>query len=293
MGIADVQGYWRSVDARAAQYATSCEIKSVTLDLGNPRARYADLELSSLDGSPIEARLIVPQTEGSHPVVVVFHDATRPIRGWQHLTRFVALDYAVLALKNRPGVEGVLVDEPLAVGDGLGVAVRIGTEKAPRLSRVVDEKTQQTLMGVYADALVLAHAAHRIEGLDVSRIVCWGEGLGGGVALAAASLVGAAGAAALNPLPAALDASAEQVDVAVIAKGYDNPVLLGTCLLDLQATPEAQDLLASGLGQVERLRYPRYAHERVNAFEDQLLTWLVARRDGRDSEPMMCHKTDV
>ena len=281
MSGADVQRHWLDINARAAQHAASCELELVTLELGNPYSRYADVKLSALDGYPIEARLIVPETEGSHPVVLMFHDATRPIRGWQHLTRSVALDYAVLALQNRPGANGVLVEEPLTVGDGLGVAMRLGAEKAPRLQRVVDEGTQRVLAGVYADALVLAHAARWIEGIDANRIVCWGEGLGGGVALVTASLIGAAGAAALNPLPAALDPMAEQVDVAAISKGYDNPVLLGTCLLDLQATPEAQDVLAAGLGRVERLRYPRYAHERVNAFEDQLLSWLVARRDER------------
>lgn len=289
MSGADVQRHWMDTNARAAQHAASCELELVTLELGNPYARYADMKLSALDGNPIEARLIVPQTAGDHPVVLMFHDATRSIRGWQHLTRFVALDYAVLALQNRPGANGVLVEEPLAVGDGLGVAMRLGAEKAPRLQRMVDEETQRVLAGVYADALVLAHVAQRIEGLDANRIVCWGEGLGGGVALVTASLVGAAGVAALNPLPAALDASAELVDVAAISQGYDSPVLLGTCLLDLQATPEAQDMLATGLGNVERLRYPRYAHERVNAFEDQLLTWLVARRD----EPSPCHQTDA
>lgn len=291
MSVADVQRHWLDIDARAARHAASCDMESVTLNLRNPFARYADMKLSSLDGSSLEARLVVPETEGSHPVVLMFHDATRPIRGWQHLTRFVALGYAVLALQNRPDANGVLVEEPLAVGDGLGVAMRLGAEKAPRLQRAVGEETQRVLAGVYTDALVLAHAACRIEGLDASRMVCWGEGLGGGVALVTASLIGAAGAAALNPLPAALDPMAEQVDVAAISKGYDNPVLLGTCLLDLQATPEAQDVLAAGLGNVERLRYPRYAHERVNAFEDQLLSWLVARRDECDCVPSSCHQT--
>lgn len=281
MSTADVRRYWQDVNARATDHAASCNIESVTLDMGNPHARYADVKLMALDGCSIEARLVVPETEGSHPVVVMFHDATRAVRGWQHLTRFVALDYAVLALKNRPGANGVLVDEPLVVGDGLGVAMRVGAEKAPRIGRTLDEGALQVVEGIYADALVLAHAASRIEGLDASRIVCWGEGLGGGVALATASLVGASGAAALNPLPVALDDSAERVDVAAIAHGYARPVLLGTCQLDLQATPEAQDALAAGLGRVERLRYPRYAHERVNAFEDQLLSWLVARRDER------------
>ena len=31
----------------------------------------------------------------------MFHDAGRPVRGWHHMTRFVALGYAVFALENR------------------------------------------------------------------------------------------------------------------------------------------------------------------------------------------------
>lgn len=277
MGGADVQVRWRDIDERAARHAASCDLRILPEDMGNPCARYASVQLTSLDGSTLAARLIVPAGEGSHPVVLMFHDATRGVRGWQHLTRFVALGYAVLALQNRAGVEGVLVEEPLAVGDGLGVAVRVGEKEPPRLFRTLDDATREALVGVYTDALVLAHAARRIEGLDGDRLVCWGEGLGGGMALVTAALVPAIGAAALNPLPAALDASAEDVDVAKIAGGLACPVLLGTCLLDLQATPESQEVIAVNLARAERLRYPRYAHERVNAFEDELLSFLVAR----------------
>ncbi len=275
MDNASVQTHWRELSAQAKVHAATCGLELVPEDLGNPYARYATLKMHSLDDNAMEARLIVPVSEGPHPVVLAFHDANRGVRGWQHLTRFVALGYAVLSLQNRTGVAGVLVPEPLSVGDGLGVAMRVGAEQAPRLYRQLDPETQQALAGTYTDALVLAHACTRIEGLAAGRLLCWGEGLGAGLALVVGSLVPVLGVAALNPLPAALDASAAEVDVARISAGLSVPVLLGSCLLDLQATPEAQDVVATGLTQVQRLRYPRYTHERVNAFEDELLAFLA------------------
>ena len=266
---------WDEVAERAARHAAACELTLNPLDLGNACASYATLHVSALDGQQLAARLIVPQTPGAHPIVLAFHDATRGVRGWHHLTRFVALDCAVLALENRPGVEGVLISEPPVVGDGLGIAMRLAGDEPPHIGRSLDATTRTAVAATFADALVLAHVARRLDGVDTSRLICWGEGLGGGIALVVAALAGTFAAAALNPLPAALDEAACDVDVARIAAGLACPVLLGTCQLDLQATPEAQDAIAAGLGSVTHVRYPRYLHERVNAFEDALLSFLV------------------
>ena len=272
---ATVQTEWRAVNERARCHAQDVDIHLTTVELGNPHAIYLKLSCASLDGGPLRARVIVPAEPGDHPTVLMFHDAVRGIRGWHHMTRFVALGYAVIALQSRDGVRGVLVDEPLAVGDGLGVAMRVLGDEPPRLGRTIDAQTSEALRQTYVDALVLAHAAGRIEGIDASRLVTWGEGLGGGLALAVASLVDAQGACALNPLPTSLDDSSAMLDVARIAEGCACPVLLGTCLLDLQATPEAQDVIASRLADVRRISYPRYGHERVNAFEDEMTSFLI------------------
>ena len=270
-----VQALWQGRAAEAATHAASCALDMRELEFANPCASYAQMEATGLDGVTLRARLIRPCGVGCHPVVLMFHDAMRGVRGWHHMTRFVALGYAVVALENRPGIEGVLVDEPLSVGDGLGVSVRVGHDEPIRTGRTIAEPAAQALTGSLCDALVLAHLVSRVEGLDAARIITWGEGLGGGIALAVAALIDASAVCALNPLPSALaDASAE-LDVARIAQGLSCPVLMGSGLLDLQAPPEAQDVLAAGLAHVHRISYPRYAHERINAFEDEMVSFLV------------------
>ena len=242
MSATSVATDWRAANERARLHARDCNLVLEPVELGNPCARYATLTALSLDGQELQARVIVPTSEGAHPALLMFHDATRDVRGWHHMTRFVALGFSVLALQSRPGVRGVLVDEPLVVGDGLGVAMRVMGEEPQRLGRALDAATADVLRQTYLDALVLAHLA---------------------------------GVCALNPMPAALDDACAELDVARIACGCACPVLLGTCMLDLQATPEAQDVLAQALPQVRRLHYPRYAHERVNAFEDEVMVFLA------------------
>ncbi|MBP3893078.1 MAG: acetylxylan esterase [Atopobiaceae bacterium] len=276
---ATVQSEWRVTCECASRHASEVELHLTPVELGNPHALYQELSCEAVDGGQLRARVVVPATPGEHPVVLMFHDATRGVRGWHHMTRFVALGCAVVALQCRDDVRGVLVDEPLFVGDGLGIAMRAHGEEPVRLGRKIEARTSDALVRTYSDALVLAHVAGRIEGIDASRLFTWGEGLGGGIALLVASLVDASGACALNPLPAALDDSCAMLDVARIACGYACPVLMGTCLLDLQATPEAQDVLASCMSDVRRISYPRYGHERVNAFEDEMISFLMGLVD--------------
>ena len=278
----ETRAFWLDRAARARRHADTYRITQTPIELGNPCASYAELSLAGLDGAPICARLVLPAGEGPHPVVLMFHDASRGIRGWHHMTRFVALGYAVMALQNRAGVAGVLAPEPLAVGDGLGVAVRVPTCPTPApVGRELDASASRAFEATLEDALVLAGALPRIAGIDSDEAVAWGEGLGAGLALAVASLAGAYGVCALNPLPAALAERSARCDVALIVEGLACPVLMGTCGLDLQASPQAQDVVAAGLSRVRRIAYPRYGHERVNAFEDEMFSFLVELRAGR------------
>lgn len=272
-----VQEFWLERARAAAAHARDYPLTVRPVELGNPVATYAQLEMSALDGTSLRARLVVPADGASHPVLLMFHDAMRGVRGWHHMTRFVALGLAVVALESRSGIEGLLVPEPAVIGDGLGVAMRTGVGEEPqRTGRVIPAAGAHAWTGTLEDALVLAHACARLEGLDAGELFTWGEGAGAGLALSVAALVGAHGACALNPLPAALAAESSTCDVALVAQGLSCPVLLGTGMLDLQAPPEAQDVIASGLRDVRHLRYPRYAHERVNAFEDEMMAFLVA-----------------
>jgi cephalosporin-C deacetylase-like acetyl esterase len=274
--ITNVKAYWQRMNERAARHAQECELALEPVELGSVTASYATLRLTGLDGEPIECRCVMPCGVAKAPVVLAFHDAMRPVRGWHHLTRYVALGCAVVAMQNRAGVEGVLVPEPAAVGDGWGVVYHLPGEQPPVTGRTLSAATCAALEATYTDAFVVAHALGRIDQLDANRVLTCGDGLGGALALLVASLLPVRAAAAFAPLPSALHESCAQVDVAQIANGLACPALVGMGLLDRQATPEAVRAITSGLSQVRVVSYPRYAHERVNAFEDELMAFLIA-----------------
>ena len=244
-----------------------------------PCAEYLELGCAATDGAPLVARALVPLGAGPHPSALVLHDLGRPQRGWLHLTRFVAAGYAVVAPERRPWS-----------GEALGQAT---------LAQLVD------------DALVAACAAATLPRVDGRALVAWGEGLGGGLAVAVSALLPGRvrAAAALNPLPADLRGMWEQGATGPVGEALDRhfrdadptcaradewfcalayadpaslatllacPYLQGTCLLDQSAPPVAQCALYNRVpGARKRLvTYPRHAHERVNDFEDRLLEFL-------------------
>lgn len=121
-----------SVDPDAAARVTVERI-----DMGNPAACYWSVSGESL-GRSIRARLVLPSGQGAHPLILMFHDAGRPVRGWHHMTRFAGVGMAVLALDQEEGpFEDVLLD-----------------------------------------AIALKAATRAVSVLDPSSISTWGEGLG-------------------------------------------------------------------------------------------------------------------
>lgn len=194
-------------------------------------ASYLDVRFPALDGAPLAARFIRPAGEGPFPLVLMFHDEGRPVRGWHHMTRFAALGCAVFALQNRP--------------DG-----------AP------DQRI--------TDALAAACAAAHTAGADHRRLYAWGEGLGGTLAVAAAGLAGVSRCIALNPL-----CTGPYACCAGFASLMKSRLLMGTGGMDPLAPPEAQAAVFAAAGGPKRhILYPKHAHERINAFEDQMIVFL-------------------
>ena len=67
----------------------------------------------------------------------------------------------------------------------------------------------------------------------------------------------------------------DYVDTANFARGLGAELLLGTALMDTAATPASQFAIVNQVpGPKRHLTYPKWGHERVNAFEDQLLQFL-------------------
>ena len=114
----------------------------------------------------------------------------------------------------------------------------------------------------------LAEVARNLDGMDPDRIFAWGEGLGGGVALAVSALDerGLACTAVANPIPGGLEALSSRVR---------GSVLMGTSLMDAVSDPKGQFAVFNGLECDRRhIIYAKYAHERINAFENEVVDFF-------------------
>lgn len=205
----------------------------------NAAAVYQQLTFQATDGHTLTARYIRPAGEGPFPTLFFFHDLGRSCRGWHHMTRFVALGYAVAALQNR-----------------------------------TDPQNFQELRQCYRDALSLCKAVCALSETDSGHLATWGEGFGGGLAIAAAALLGEnTRCAALHPMPTELDDP--YLDVENFSSQLTGSLLLGTALMDTVACPEGQYAAFHRAACEKRhLVYPKYAHERINAFENQHIQFL-------------------
>lgn len=249
---ADLKAFWQRKMTEGKRTLT---VEPV--DFGNKSAVY-ERWLIAGEGYQVKARCIRPAEDGKHPVVLMFHDLNRGVRGWHHMTRFLALGYGVVALD--------------ATADP-----RDWKEQAPQMD--FEER--------YRDALILADTTLMLPWVDSKRIVTWGEGFGGGLGLVVgAMLPGNVGCAALNPMPTDFrhvcsrlseeeGARLDYVDISSIASEVGGKVLMGICLMDEIAPPEGQYAIYHGLPCEKALKvYPKYGHERVNFFENEVLNFL-------------------
>lgn len=241
---------WRgnaSADVSELEVAASdlevCGPTVTAIDFANPCARYSEVSFE-LGDHAVHARLIEPvgraRVSERVPLCLMFHDIDRPVRGWHHMTRFAAMGYAVLAL-----------DDDVAGADDLqrGIASPAFVERVRW-------------------GCALAKVARNLDGVDSDRIFAWGEGLGGGVALAVSALDerDLACTAVANPIPGGLEALSSRVR---------GSVLMGTSLMDAVSDPKGQFAVFNGLECDRRLIvYAKYAHERINAFENEVVDFF-------------------
>jgi cephalosporin-C deacetylase-like acetyl esterase len=134
-------------------------VRREPVPFSNPAACYETLTLSTSAGE-IRARCVYPAEGGTYPLVLMYHDLNRGPRGWHHMTRFIAMGCAVVA--------------PEAPADNTSWVVH------PH-----DVNFHQR----YLDVLVLSKAALELPYVDKNRVITWGEGLGGGLAVVAAALL--------------------------------------------------------------------------------------------------------
>lgn len=243
---ADFSEYWRKQNDHAKQTAVLHEEE---LPFHSPNVRYSLVSFKGTDGRSLQARCLCPRTDGRFPTVLLFHDIGRGARGWHHMTRFAALGFAVVALENRSGYkEGA-------------------------------DLSQQDVVQLYCDALCAMHAAQSLKNTDTSRLMTFGEGFGGGLAIVSAAMSERpVFCAALNPTPADIPEQKAYIDLTHFAPLLTGSFLLGTGLLDSIAKPEGQyAVLHRCTCPREHHVYVRHEHERNNFFEDELLRFFRQR----------------
>lgn len=198
--------------------------------MGNTHARYEVLHTTSDDGTELTLRHVAPATPGRHPLILMFHDLGRPGRGWHHLTRYVAAGFSVVQLENRA------------------------------------DASPESFERSYQDAIAAYRTALGLKDVCAYKVVPFGEGFGGALAIAVALRCPAARVVALNPYPLDDIGPDERLSLCLL--------LLGTSRMDEVADPATQDELAARIGPVIHKNYPKYIHERINAFENEFLAFV-------------------
>lgn len=139
----DLESFWRRCLAPTAKMA-ECHTHPVPFQ--NSAAVYEDLFIPSAGGGTIHARHIRPVGEGPFPIILMFHDLGRKIRGWHHMTRFTALGYAVVALENR-------------------------LDASDQFQELPPLKLEQS----FKDAFTVATAARALPYTDAAHLATWGR----------------------------------------------------------------------------------------------------------------------
>ena len=227
--------------------ASNLEIQGLAItaiDFVNPCARYSEVSFK-LGDHAVHARLIEPvgraRVSERVPLCLMFHDIDRPVRGWHHMTRFAAMGYAVLALDDddcwmRTTCSGGLL-HPLLSSASVGVA------RWRRLRAILMAWTPTASL----------HGARALAAESRWRFLLWtSEGL--------------ACTAVANPIPGGLEALSSRVR---------GSVLMGTSLMDAVSDPKGQFAVFNGLECDRRhIIYAKYAHERINAFENEVVDFF-------------------
>lgn len=223
------------------------DVQHEAVPFANPAAVYELLHIRMPDGSVVDARYIRPAGEGKFPTALMFHDLGRNWRGWHHMTRFVGLGYAVIALQNR-------------------------IDKAKTLA----DLNAEALDSAYLDALAVGNVALTLPHTDTEHMATWGEGFGGGLGLMVSALLPAdIRCGCLHPMPAELPEILAEYDLVNFAHLLHAPLLMGTALMDEVAFPESQYAIYNHAACEKRhFVYPKYIHERINAFENEYVKFL-------------------
>lgn len=261
-------------------------------DMGT-KALYYDVTFISFDGQVIHAKYIRPVTKKKVPVVFDFHRYLEQSQGYFHLTRYIALQYAVVAMDCRG--QGQIVTNSQRLN-------------ATMLDSWVLDLTQGDIDDiyyhkVYLDALLLSWIVEELEGIDTTKMIAFGRDQGGAIALALAVLnPHIIKCSMLQPMLAnskailerqcvnkeqewcisfqkekdKISSRLEYIDIMNFAKLVDCEVLLATALLDTKTPSFSHQCLYDAMHcKKKMLTFVKHGHELINAFEDENLKFII------------------
>ena len=119
------------------------EAQTAPVEFANAYGVYERLTIT-YEGCTVTARVIRPDSAGQHPLLLMYHDLNRGVRGWHHMTRFLALGFGTVALEAEP-----------YKGDWLA------------------DPAQAEFRTRYKDALAVAKAALALPWVDAERVCSW------------------------------------------------------------------------------------------------------------------------
>jgi len=288
--------FWSEVKSSMDTASVSPRLERI--ESANPHAEYYYATIEAPDGSLLRAKYIRPVLEGPSPCVIQFHDYPGSSRGWFYLGRYAAIGSAVLAPECRGQGGGSLCaspwDGPLAYG--------------PMFNGLEGEIRDMYLYQIIRDALLWSEAALKLEHPSLS---VYGEGQGGGLAIACAAMYPEFEKCAAHypllcdyrrvwdkdfdtgpyeslrffcrwhdPLGQRQQEIFDKlayVDVKNFAPMVKSEVLMSTGLQDAVSPPSAQFAVFNALGTDRKchLVYPKHGHELNNFFENELLSFLI------------------
>lgn len=171
-----VREYWKNQveQLKKTNLSYSCRQRECL----NSNALYYDLEFTSFDGEIIYAKYIRPSHNKKVPVIFDFHRIQERSQGWFHLTRYIALDYAVVAMDCR-GQAGYSSDTQRVNGTTVCGYIMKGIDGD------IDDLYYRK---VYLDALLLSWIVEELDGIDNNKMITFGRDQGGAIAFALAAL---------------------------------------------------------------------------------------------------------